>query len=85
MLVTVSLNLVSKYYLLLDENLVNSYTRNDEVGVGLCHMIPNHLVDLGQVIEVVIREAMFDEALLSSKWRSELSFLRSYIPLKDGA
>jgi hypothetical protein len=49
----------SSTHLLLDKNLVNSYTRNNDydqvsdcsceeqnertVGVGLCHMVPSHL------------------------------------------
>jgi hypothetical protein len=49
----------SSTHFLLDKNLVNSYTRNNDydqvsdcsceeqdertVGVGLCHMVPSHL------------------------------------------
>jgi hypothetical protein len=37
--------------LLLDENFLNSYTRDDEVGIRLCDMIPNH-VDCSCVVWV---------------------------------
>lgn len=31
------------YHLLLDEHLLNPYTRDHEVGIRLCDMVPHHL------------------------------------------
>jgi hypothetical protein len=41
------------FYLFLDEDLVNSYTRNNEVGIGLGNMIP-HLD--GWYVDAMIEE-----------------------------